>query len=157
MNNHVDNYRLTEVTVAIPPTHYYIKDIMNNFTKSKNLTAKQENMIVERLKDKTATNATIIKRAGYKAKNNHTAAQLYLENMKKPEISNRLEPVVDEIEDILITTVRKYKDSDKQWEQILANDNAKWIHDKVKGKATQKIEQQSTSVNISIDLTQTED
>jgi hypothetical protein len=34
--------------------------------------------------------------------------------------------------------------------------NARWIHDKVKGKATQKIEQQSTKLAINIDLTGTE-
>lgn len=126
------------------------------FAPNKQLTPKQEKMIVERLKDKTAPNYEIIKRAGYNAKTIHAQSQQYLENMNKPEIASRLEPVVDEIEEALITTVRRYKDSDKLPEVQEAMNNARWIHDKVKGKATQKIEQQSTKLVISIDLTGTE-
>ncbi len=126
------------------------------FAPNKQLTPKQEKMIVERLKDKTAPNYEIIKRAGYNAKTIHAQSQQYLENMNKPEIASRLEPVVDEIEEALITTVRRYKDSDKLPEVQEAMNNARWIHDKVKGKATQKIEQQSIKLVISIDLTGTE-
>lgn len=126
------------------------------FAPNKQLTPKQEKMIVERLKDKTAPNYEIIKRAGYNAKTIHAQSQQYLENMNKPEIASRLEPVVDEIEEALITTVRRYKDSDKLPEVQEAMNNARWIHDKVKGKATQKIEQQSTKLVINIDLTGTE-
>jgi phage terminase small subunit len=126
------------------------------FAPNKQLTPKQEKMIVERLKDKTAPNYEIIKRAGYNAKTIHAQSQQYLENMNKPEIASRLEPVVDEIEEALITTVRRYKDSDKLPEVQEAMNNARWIHDKVKGKATQKIEQQSTKLAINIDLTGTE-
>lgn len=117
------------------------------------MTGKQHAMVTERLKDKTAPNHLIIKRAGYGAKNNHTRAQQYLENMKKPEIRSLLDNVVDEMEEVLTTTVRRYKDSDKLGEVTLANDNARWIHDKVKGKATQRIEQHSTTVNLNLDLT----
>lgn len=117
------------------------------------LTPKQSAMIAERLKDPTATNAKIIERAGYKATTKHSASQQYLENMSKPEISKRLEPVIDEVEEVLIDTVREFKKSDKQWERTLANDNAKWIHDKVKGKAVQRSEVQTTGVSLTIDLT----
>jgi hypothetical protein len=109
-------------------------------------------MIDERIKDPKASNAEIIERAGYGAKNNHTRAQQYLENMKKPEIASKLNDVVDEMETVLTTTVRRYKNSDDVREVILANDNAKWIHDKVHGKATQRIESHSTSVNLNLSL-----
>lgn len=116
------------------------------------MTGKQTAMVAERLKDPRAPNATIIKRAGYKVNGTQTASQIYLENMNKPEIAKRLSNVVDEMEDVITTTVRRYKDSEKLPEVILANDNAKWIHDKVEGKATQRIQAESTSVNINITL-----
>jgi len=121
------------------------------------MTGKQKAMIVERLKDKTASNAEIIKRAGYQIsgtgnKATNTASQIYLENLRKPEIASKLNDVVEEMETVLTTTVREYAKSDKQWERTLANDNAKWIHDKVKGKAVQQVQTTSTAVNIQIDL-----
>jgi phage terminase small subunit len=117
------------------------------------MTGKQKAMITERLKDKTASNAEIIKRAGYRVNGVQTASQIYLENMKKPEIASKLNDVVEEMEEVLTTTVRRYRNSDKLPEVILANDNAKWIHDKVAGKATQRIEQTTTGVTLTIDLT----
>jgi hypothetical protein len=117
------------------------------------MTGKQKQMIVERLKDKTASNAEIIRRAGYRVNGIQSASQIYLENLKKPEIASKLNDVVEEMETVLTTTVRDYAKSDKQWERTLANENAKWIHDKVKGKATQKIEQSTTGVTLNIDLT----
>jgi hypothetical protein len=125
---------------------------MKDFKPTGKLTGKQQAMIAERIKDPKASNAEIIKRAGYKAKNTFTASQQYLENMKNPEIQSQLDGVVNEIETVLINTVRDYSTSDKLGHRTLATNTAMWIHDKVRGKATQKIETQSTSVNISIDL-----
>lgn len=114
-------------------------------------------MIAERLKDPKASNAEIIKRAGYNIsgrgnKATNTASQIYLENMRNPEIASKLANVVDEMETVLTTTVRRYKDSEDIREVELANDNAKWIHDKVHGKATQRVESHSTSVNLNLSL-----
>ena len=122
------------------------------------LTGKQQAMIIERIKDPLAPNSEIIKRAGYKingtGKNaTNTASQIYLENMRNPEIASRLVPVVDEIEDALITTVRRYQNSDKLDEVKEAMTNARWIHDKVKGKAVQQIQTTSNKLSIHIDLT----
>lgn len=110
-------------------------------------------MVTERLKDTKASNAEIIKRAGYKASNVFTASNQYLENIKKPEIASLLEPVVDEMEDTLIKDVRKFRESEKLGERQLANDTARWIHDKVKGKSKQITEVTSTGVVLTIDLT----
>lgn len=117
------------------------------------LTRKQRAMIKERLSDKTATNAEVIKRAGYNVSNNHSAAQQYLENMNKPEIAKALDNVAEEMEDTLITVVRRYKDSEELREVQEATTNARWIHDKAKGKATQRVETSATTVNINLDLT----
>jgi len=87
----------------------------------------------------------------------HTAGDIAHTNLKKPEIQMELLKHSNMIEDSIITTINRYKDSDKLGEVQEAMTNARWAHDKIHGKATQKIEQQSTSVNISIDLTQTED
>jgi hypothetical protein len=121
------------------------------------MTGKQQAMVVERLKDPKASNAEVIKRAGYNIKGvgnkaTNTASQIYLENMRVPEIASKLKNVADEMEDTLITTVRRYKNSDDIREVTLASDNARWIHDKVHGKATQRVETHSTSVNLNLSL-----
>lgn len=116
------------------------------------MTGKQRAMIAERLKDPRAPNSEIIKRAGYRVNGTQSASQIYLENLNKPEIRTQLSNVSEEVEEVLISTIREFKDSGKQWERTLANENSKWIHDKVHGKATQKIQQESTSVNIEITL-----
>lgn len=110
-------------------------------------------MVTERLKDKTAHNHEIIERAGYNAKNAHTRAQIYLENMRKPEIRSLLEPIVNEVEQVLIDNVRQFKDSETPWKRQLSNDNAKWIRDAVKGKAIQQVHTTSTGVTLNLDLT----
>ena len=123
---------------------------------TKKLTGKQQSMITERLKDPKAPNSEIIRRAGYNAQSISAQSQQYIQNMKIPEIVSKLEPVVDEIEEALISTVRRYKNSDKLTEVQEAMTNARWIHDKVKGKAVQQIQSTSTKLVISIDLTGTE-
>lgn len=117
------------------------------------MTGKQRAMVEERLKDTKASNAEIVRRAGYGAKTIFSQSQQYLENMKKPEIASLLEPVVEEMEDTLIRDVRKFRDSEKLNERQLANDTARWIHDKVKGKSKQITEVQSSGVVLTIDLT----
>lgn len=116
------------------------------------LTGKQAQMIKQRLKDKTATNAEVIKRSGYNVTSDHTASQIYLENMKNPEIRKWLDSTIDEMEDTLLTTVRRYRNSSELDEVKEATTNARWIHDKLKGKATQRIEQHSTTVKLSLSL-----
>ena len=125
------------------------------------MTGKQKAMVVERLKDPKASNAEIIKRAGYRIsgtgnKATNTASQIYLENMRNPEIASQLDNVVDEIETVLINTVRDYAKSEKLGQRILATDTAKWIHDKVRGKATQRTEVSTSTITLSIDLTGTD-
>lgn len=122
------------------------------------MTGKQQAMVTERLKDPKAPNSTIIKRAGYNLtgtgnRPTNTASQIYLENMRNPEISKALESVVDEVEQVLIDNVREYRDSDKQWQRQLSNDNAKWIREAVRGKAIQQIQTTTTGVTLNLDLT----
>lgn len=124
------------------------------FKPTSKLTGKQRAMVIERLKDPKAYNHEIVSRAGYKTASKHTMAQQYVENMKKPEIRNLLAPVVNEVEEAIITTVRRYKNSNELEEVKEAMNNARWIHDKVRGKATQVIQSTSTVVNLNLDLTE---
>lgn len=115
------------------------------------MTYKQKNMIKERLKDPAASNAEIIRRSGYNVQKtgknpSSVASNIYLENMKVPEIRNRLEAVTDEIEEVLIKNVRQFSMSRTPWKRQMSNENAKWIHDKAKGKAV------TTSVNTNLNI-----
>lgn len=58
------------------------------------------------------------------------------------------------MESTLVNTVEQFKNSEKMPERTLAVDVAKYVHDKVHGKATQKTETTSVVVNIGLDLTQ---
>lgn len=116
-------------------------------------------MVEERKKDLTASNAEIIKRAGYKAKDVHSASQQYLENLKKPEIASALEKYLNQAEEGVIEIAEYSKDMGKTFSKEGASYAAvalsayKDIQDRVKGKATQKIETTSTSVNLNLSLT----
>lgn len=84
--------------------------------------------------------------------NQKIARTIAAENMAKPSIRSHLENAVELVEDTLITTVRDWGRSDNTRRREISQNAAMWIHDKVHGKATQRIESQSTSINLTIDL-----
>ena len=116
-------------------------------------------MVAERIKDPKASNAEIIERAGYKAKDVHTASQQYLENMKKPEIASALDVYVNKAEQGVIEIAEYSKDMGK----IFSKEGASYagvalaaykdIQDRVRGKPKQQMEITSTSVNLNLSLT----
>ena len=61
------------------------------------------------------------------------------------------------VENSIITTINRYKDSDQLEEVKEAMQNARWVHDKVHGKATQKLETTSKVLVLNIDLTTEDD
>lgn len=124
-------------------------------TTNKPLTKKQQ-AFVQHLVNNPKDSATDAVKAVYNVSNinSSTARTIASENLAKPNIVSALAQYNNLVENTLINTVNDYKDSDKLGERALAIDTAKYIHDKVNGKATQRIEQQSTSVNFSIDLSQ---
>lgn len=82
----------------------------------------------------------------------HTAETIASENLRKPEIVSELAKHNNMIESALINTVAEWKEHEKPRQREIAMDNAKYIHDKIHGKATQKTENVTTTVNLSLSL-----
>ncbi len=122
------------------------------------MTGKQAAMITERLKDTKASNAEIIKRAGYKVNGVHTASQIYLENLKKPEIASILHDHLEEAERGMLEIAEYSKDMGKTFSKEgaayagVAVSAYKDIQDRIKGKPKQQMEISSTSVNLNLSL-----
>lgn len=74
------------------------------------------------------------------------------EAFRNPLVKSELSKYSNLSEETVIDTIEQYRKSDKQWERILANDNAKWTHDKIHGKATQRVETHNTTVNLNLSL-----
>ena len=83
-----------------------------------------------------------------------SARQIAHDNMTKPNIVSKLSQYSDLVEDAILNTVDDWKRSDKVSERALAMDSAKFVHDKIHGKATQRVEVQSQQVSININMTQ---
>jgi len=77
-------------------------------------------------------------------------------NLTKANIQTELSKYSNMIEDSIITTINRYKDSEQLEEVKEAMQNARWVHDKVHGKAIQQVQTSSTKLVLSIDLTQTD-
>jgi hypothetical protein len=84
----------------------------------------------------------------------NSAAQIATTNLKQPQIISELAKYNNLAENTLINAINDYQDSDKLGERALAVDTAKWVHDKVNGKAIQRQEVHTTGVQFSIDLSQ---
>lgn len=83
-----------------------------------------------------------------------SAAVIAYENLKKPQIVSKLAEYNDLIESTLLNTVRDWGSDDAPRKREIALDATKFMHDKIHGRATQKIETQATILNIGIDMTQ---
>ena len=128
------------------------KPIKNN----KPLTRKQR-AFVEELVNNPKQSATQAVLKTYNTTDYHTAGDIAHTNLKKPEIVTELAKYNNMVENSIITTINRYKDSEQLEEVKEAMQNARWVHDKVHGKATQKLETTSKVLNISIDLTNNDD
>ena len=126
---------------------------MKKPAKAKPLTYKQK-IFVKHIIDNPKESAT---KAALKAYNispeGSTARTIAAQNLAKPSIVSALANHNQTIENTLINTVNDYSNSDKLGERSLAVDTAKYIHDKIHGRATQKIEQHTTGVTLNLDLT----
>lgn len=125
--------------------------------KNRPLTYKQKEFIKEVLdnpKRSLTKSAQIAYSRGDKEIKPTVAAQIAYENMNNPKIVSKLAQYSDMVESALLGTVQEWSASDKVSERALAMDSAKFIHDKVHGRATQRVETRSEAVTISIDMTQ---
>jgi phage terminase small subunit len=90
--------------------------------------------------------------AGYEVKDRLVARNIAVENMANHGIQTYLAKHSDTVENSIISTINRYKDSSELDEVREAMTNARWVHDKVHGKAVQKTEVSTKSVSILIDL-----
>lgn len=81
----------------------------------------------------------------------HTQAS---DAFRKPEVKTMLAKYSGLVEDTLINTIDDWGRHDKPRQREIAIDTAKFVHDKIHGKATQRVEQTTTSLEISLDLSQ---
>ncbi len=121
---------------------------------NKPLTRKQQ-AFVKHLIEHPKESATKAVLATYDVNNSLTAKSIATENLSKPAIQTELAKYNNLIENTLINTIQDYATSDKLGQRTLAVETSKYIHDKIHGKATQKIQTTSNKLVISIDLTGT--
>ena len=128
-------------TITATPVKAFSKKLPK-LTKKQTVFVKQ---ILENPKH-SATEAAVI---AYDVKNRNVARVIATENLAKPAIISHLDNAKDLVEDVIQSNITTFRESSTPWERQLSNDNAKWVHDKIFGKATQRTE--STSVNVNIE------
>jgi len=82
-----------------------------------------------------------------------TARQIAVDNMTKPSIVMALGEANDIVESTLTSVIKDWGASQDVQERSLAINTARYVHDKIHGKATQRTEVTSNVVSISLDLT----
>lgn len=86
-----------------------------------------------------------------------TARNISSENLAKPSVISYLAQKNDLVEEVLINTLTDWGREQNTRKREIAVDVGKYVHDKIHGKATQRVEQSTRQVTISIDLTGQED
>lgn len=119
--------------------------------KERKLTRKQQ-AFVKQLIDNPKMSATQAVKNTYNVKNDNSANQLASENLTKPMIVSELNRHSRTIEEVISRKALELSESDKLEEVKEGLLNSRWIHDKIYGKATQKVETLSTGINININL-----
>ena len=116
------------------------------------ITRKQQ-AFVKHMVDNPKDSATQAAAIAYNVSNRHTAQTIAAENLAKPVIRTELAKYSGMLESALINTVDEWKDHEKPRQREIAMNVAMYAHDKIHGKATQRVETQSTAVQININLT----
>lgn len=124
------------------------KNVSKNKQPKKKLTPKQKKFIEEYMKTNNATEAAS---KVYNVKNKNVAGNIWCDNLKKPNIKDKLTElwVLAELiyEEVLTQWTALWKEA-KTWDII---DVATKCHDKAYGKAVQKIEQTNINFNKDVD------
>lgn len=116
------------------------------------LTNKQK-LFVKYLLDNPKASATAAAKASYNVTTQRSAETMAYENMSKPVILSQLSRNSDVFESVVTNTAKQWGNSDNTRQRELALQASYWGHDKVHGKATQRVESTTTGVTLSIDLT----
>lgn len=124
--------------------------------KDRPLTPKQKAFVQELIDNpKQSATQAVLKTYGKPGKppTYLSAGQIATDNLKKPQIITKLAQYNDLVESTLLATVQEWGQHERPRQREIAQNAAMYIHDKVHGKATQKVETRSEQVTISIDLT----
>lgn len=123
----------------------------------KDLTKKQK-AFVHYLIDKPKASGGEAAMQTYQAKNRNVARVIAKENLMKPNIQNYLAKYDNTAQETIVDIMNNSRELKEEPQHAnIALRAADSILDRVHGKATQKIEQHSTSVNLNLDLTQVTD
>ena len=129
---------------------------MNTPKKDRPLTKKQAAFVKELIDNpKQSATQAVLKTYGRPDKpiKYNTARALASENLAKPAIRTKLAQYNDMVESTLLQTVQDWGADDAPRKREIAQNAAMYIHDKVHGKATQKVETKSEQVSININMT----
>ena len=132
------------------------KDKTTKPAKNRPLTPKQKAFVQELIQNpKQSATQAVLKTYGKPDKpiSYNTARSVASENLTKPAIQSKLIQYSDMVEQAIMQTIQDWKDHDKPRQREIAMNQAQFVHDKIHGKATQKVETRSEQVTISIDLT----
>lgn len=124
--------------------------------KDRPLTPKQKAFVQELLDNpKQSATQAVLKTYGKPDKpvTYLSARNIASDNLTKPNIMTKLAQYNDMVESAILQTISDWKDHDKPRQREIAMNQAQFVHDKIHGKATQKVETRSEQVTISIDLT----
>lgn len=121
-------------------------DTPTNTKQLPKLTRKQSSFVKQMLDNPKQSATQAILNSDYNVSTYDSAGQLASENLRKPQVLAHLIANSERAESKIVSLIESEK------EEIALN-ASKDILDRVHGKATQRVETQSTSVNISIDLT----
>ena len=127
------------------------KPSANASSQVQRLTTKQKRFI-KGIIDNPKASATEIASEVYNTKNRNVASAIASENLSKPMIASELAKHSKEIEQVITDKTYELVHSDKLEAQKEGLLNARWIHDKIHGKATQRTEVTTQGITINVDL-----
>jgi phage terminase small subunit len=119
---------------------------MNKKPPGKYKLTRKQKAFADHLINNPKQSATKAVQATYNTKDYSTAGSIAVENLQKPAIQLYLDDHIQKAKNRIITLV----DSEKEEIALRASDS---ILDRSLGKAVQRSEVQSTSVNLNLDLT----
>lgn len=128
------------------------KSLAEKINKKPKLSPRQQTFVTELLSNKNTTLTAAAKKA-YQSNSDEVAAMTGSRLMSNDKIISALAMHNDLLEGTLLDTVTDWGHESNTRRREIAQNAAMYMHDKVHGKATQRIEQQSVSVDIAIDLT----
>jgi len=124
--------------------------------KPKTLTSKQRAFVDQIVNNpKQSATQAVLKTYGKDGKppTYASARNIATENLAKPIIITELSKYNNMVENVLINTINDWGSENNTRKREIAVDTAKYIHDKIHGRAIQQIQSTTNSISLNIDLT----